>query len=157
MIDPQLLLVGIIVLTFLAFAFEWLPIDAVALTSLGLLLLFNLVTPQEAISGFSNPAVLTVMMMFILSYGLTQTGLISLFAHRVAQFSGSHQGRGSRLLLLTSGILSAFINNTAAVALFMPVSMQFAKRFKFRTWQESPLREYHSQTWEPMIHERKSA
>lgn len=127
----QFLLIGIIVLTFLAFAFDWLPIDAVALSCLGLLLLFNLVTPQQAIDGFSNPAVMTVMMMFILSYGITKTGLIRLFAHKVVRLSGSKQHRGSHLLLLTSGVLSAFINNTAAVAIFMPVGMQLAKRFKF--------------------------
>ena len=96
-----------------------------------LLLLFDLVSPQEAISGFSNPAVLTVMMMFILSYGLTRTGLISQFAHKVAKISGRTHLRGARLLLTTSGVLSAFINNTAAVAIFMPVAIQLAKRFKF--------------------------
>ena len=127
----QFLLIGIIVLTFLAFALDWLPIDAVALTSLGLLLVFNLVTPQEAIAGFSNPAVLTVMMMFILSYGLTRTGLIAQFSRKVAQFAGSRHRRGSLALLVTSGVLSAFISNTASVAIFMPVSMQLAKRLTF--------------------------
>ncbi len=127
----QILLLAIIFLTFLAFAFAWLPIDAVAFISLGALLACDLVTAEEAIAGFSSPAVLTVMMMFILSHGLTRTGLITMFARKVAQFSGEHPGRGSNLLLVTSGVLSAFINNTAAVAIFMPVAMQFAKRFKF--------------------------
>ena len=127
----QFLLIGIIVLTFLAFAFEWLPIDAVALTSLGLLLVFDLVTPEQAIAGFSNPAVLTVMMMFVLSYGLTRTGLITQFSRKLAQFASSRPGRGSQALLVTSGVLSAFMSNTAAVAIFMPVGMQLAKRFKF--------------------------
>lgn len=127
----QFLLIGIIVLTFLAFAFEWLPIDAVALTSLGLLLVFDLVTPEQAIAGFSNPAVLTVMMMFVLSYGLTRTGLITQFSRKLAQFASSRPGRGSQALLVTSGVLSAFMSNTAAVAIFMPVGMQLANRFKF--------------------------
>ena len=126
----QLLLIGIIVVTFAAFAFEWLPIDAVAFCALGALLLFRLVTPEQAISGFSNPAVVTVMMMFILSYGLTSTGLIDQFAHRVARMSGDTHWRGAILLLAVSGVLSAFINNTAAVAIFMPVAAQLAKRYR---------------------------
>ncbi len=131
MSPDQFLLIVIIFATFLGFALEWLPIDAVALTCLAALLVFDLISAEEAISGFSNPAVITVMMMFILSYGLTRTGLIAQFAHRVAQWSGRSRTRGVNLLLSTSGLLSAFINNTAAVAILMPVAMQLAKRFKF--------------------------
>jgi di/tricarboxylate transporter len=127
----QLLLIAIVVFTFAAFAFEWMAIDAVAFTCLGLLLVFNLVTPEEAISGFGNPAVITVMMMFILSHSLTSTGLIDRFAARVARLSGHTHWRGTVLLLLVSGVLSAFINNTAAVAIFMPVAIQLAKKYRF--------------------------
>lgn len=126
----QLLLIGIIVLTFAGFASDWLPIDAIAFSSLGLLLLFGLVTPQQAIAGFSNPAVITVMMMFILSYGLTSTGLINQFAQRVGRISGRTHWRGAILLLVVSGVLSAFINNTAAVAIFMPVGIQLARQYR---------------------------
>ena len=124
------LLIAIVVFTFAAFSFDWLPIDLVALSCLGLLLLFNLVTPEEAISGFSNPAVITVMMMFILSYGLTHTGLINKFGHRIARMSGSSHWYGSTALMLIAGVLSAFINNTAALAIFMPVAIQLAQHFR---------------------------
>jgi len=123
------LLTAIIVFTFLAFSFEWLPIDAVALSSLGLLLLFGLVTPQEAIRGFSNDAVITVMMMFILSYGLTHTGLIDRFGQKLAQLSGSTHWAAAIALILVCGVLSAFINNTAALAILMPVGIQIAKHY----------------------------
>lgn len=123
------LLVGILVYTFVAFAFEWMPIDVVALSSLGLLLLFNLVSPEEAISGFSNPAVITVMMMFILSYGLTHTGLIYKFGHRIARLSGKSHWIAAGSLLMVTGVLSAFINNTAALAIFMPVGIQLAQHY----------------------------
>ena len=125
----QLLLIAIVAVTFAAFAFEWMSIDAVAFTCLGSLVLLRLVTPEQAIAGFANPAVITVMMMFILSYGLTSTGLIDLFAHRVAALSGRTHWRGSALVLAVSGVLSAFINNTAAVAIFMPVASQLARRY----------------------------
>lgn len=123
------ILVAVIVFTFLAFSFEWLRIDAVALSSLGLLLLFGLVTPQEAIRGFSNDAVITVMMMFILSYGLTHTGLIDRFGQKLAQMSGHTHWAAAIALILVCGVLSAFINNTAALAILMPVGIQIGKHY----------------------------
>ncbi len=123
------LLVAILAFTLFAFAFEWLAIDVVALTSLALLLLFDLVTPEQAISGFGNPAVVTVMMMFALSYGLTHSGLLARLGHRIASLSGRSHWRASSLLVLITGGLSAFLNNTAAVAIFMPVGIQLAKHF----------------------------
>lgn len=123
------ILIGIIVFTFLAFAFEWLPIDAVAFTSLGLLLLFGLVTPREAIAGFSNEAVITVMMMFVLSYGLTHTGLIDRFGQRLSRLAGHSHWIASIALILACGALSAFVNNTAALAILMPVGIQIAKHY----------------------------
>ncbi len=123
------ILSAIIVFTFLAFSFEWLRIDAVALSSMGLLLLFGLVTPQEAIRGFSNDAVITVMMMFILSYGLTHTGLIDRFGQKLAQLSGHTHWAAAITLILVCGVLSAFINNTAALAILMPVAIQIGKHY----------------------------
>ena len=123
------LLIGILVFTFAAFTFDWLPIDVVALTCLALLLLFNLVTPEEAISGFSNPAVITVMMMFVLSHALTSTGIIRRLGRRIARLSGGSYWIGGATLLTISGVLSAFINNTAALAIFMPVAIQLAKHY----------------------------
>lgn len=123
------ILIGIIVFTFLAFAFEWLPIDAVAFTSLGLVLLFGLVTPREAIAGFSNEAVITVMMMFVLSYGLTHTGLIDRFGHRLSRLAGHSHWLAAIALIFVCGALSAFVNNTAALAILMPVGIQIAKHY----------------------------
>jgi len=125
------LLIAILGFMIAAFAFEWMPIDQVALVCLGLLLLTNLVTPQEATAGFSNPAVITVMMMFIVSEGLVQSGVIEILANRIAGLAGRSGRWATSLLLGLSGTLSAFINNTAAVAIFLPVSIHLAKRFKF--------------------------
>lgn len=65
-----LLLSGIILFSVVAVARKWLPMDVVALTCLALIPVCDLVTPEQAISGFSNPAVITVMMMFALSAAL---------------------------------------------------------------------------------------
>ena len=124
------ILIAILALTLAAFSFDWLPIDVVAFVNLGLLLVFNLISPNEAISGFSNPAVITVMMMFVLSYGLTRSGLINLLGQRIAQMSGTSHWLASIALLIIAGVLSAFINNTASVAIFIPVAMQLARHYE---------------------------
>ncbi len=127
----SLILLAILGFMVAAFALEWMPIDQVALVCLALLLIFDLVTPEEAIAGFSNPAVITVMMMFIVSEGLVRSGVIATMANRLASFAGTSKRTASAALLALSGSLSAFINNTAAVAIFMPVAIHLAKRFKF--------------------------
>lgn len=128
---PIAILVGILVFTVLSFVLEWLPLDVTAMTSLGLLLLFGLITPAEAVAGFSNPAVITVMMMFVLAEGLSDSGLIRRLGHRISHLSGGSRHKASTLLLAISGGLSAFINNTAVVSIFMPITIDLAKRHGF--------------------------
>jgi di/tricarboxylate transporter len=124
------LLLGIIAYTITAFVREWLSMDVIALTCLGLLLLFNLVSPTEAISGFSNPAVITVMMMFVLSAALVGSGLVTKLGYKIAEHTGSSNRKASILLLTLVATVSALINNTAAVSVFMPVAIHLARHFK---------------------------
>jgi di/tricarboxylate transporter len=125
-----ILLVVILVLTVASFVLEWLPIDVTALASLGALLLCNLITPGEAVEGFANPAVITVMMMFILSEALVQSGVVARIGYRIARLAKGSDTKASSTLLLLCGGLSAFINNTATVSIFMPVALDLAKRYK---------------------------
>jgi len=124
------ILLVIIAWTLAAFVREWLPLDVVALTTLALLLIFDLVTPQEAIAGFSNDAVITVMMMFVLSDGLVRSGMISRLALKIAQYAGDSHRLASVALMTFTGFLSAFINNTAAVGMFMPVAIHLGKHYR---------------------------
>ena len=63
---------------------EWIPMEVTALLTLGATALAGLVSPEEALAGFSNPAVVTVWAVFILSGGLTRTGVATTRGHRVA-------------------------------------------------------------------------
>ena len=126
-----LLLLAIIAFTIVAFVREWMSMDVIALTCLGLLLLFNLVTPEEAVSGFANTAVITVMMMFILSAGLVHSGLVTKLGYRIPERTGKSAIGASVLLLLLVCFISAFINNTAAVGVFMPVAIHLARHYRF--------------------------
>lgn len=125
-----LTLVVVILFTITAFVREWLPMDAIALTTLGVLLLFGFVSTEDAVAGFANTAVITVLMMFILSEGLVQSGLVTKAGYRIADLTGTSHWKASILLLILVGLISGFINNTAAVSVFMPVAIHLARHFK---------------------------
>jgi di/tricarboxylate transporter len=120
-----LILVGAVAL----FVSEKYPIDFVALLVLGVLLAFGLVTPAEGISGFSNPATVTVAAMFILSAGLQKTGATAVIGQLMVRFGRSYF-TALVVIMGTITVISAFINNTAAVAVFIPLVMIVANRRK---------------------------
>ncbi len=124
------LLLAIIALTVVAFVREWMTIDVIALTSLGLLVACRLVSPEQAVAGFSNPAVITVMMMFILSESLVASGLVSKIGYKIADLTGPSATQAAVLLLVMTGVLSAIVNNTAAVSVLMPVAIHLARHYK---------------------------
>jgi di/tricarboxylate transporter len=109
------------------FATERLPVDLVALLVLSALLVSRILTPQEAISGFSNTATVTVAAMFVLSAGLARTGVVNLLGQRLAKVGRLGLLPTLIALMILIGVVSAFINNTAAVAIFLPIVLGLAR------------------------------
>ncbi len=101
--------------------------DVVALLVLGTLAVTGLVTPAEALAGFSNPAVITVWAMFILSAALYQTGVARIIGRHVLRLAGHSETGLVVTIMLTSGFLSAFMNNIGVAALMLPVVMDIAR------------------------------
>lgn len=120
-----LILVGAVAL----FVTEKLAIDMVALLVLGAVLVLGLVSPEEALSGFSNPATVTVAAMFVLSAGLQHTGVLRALGRRLFRV-GKYPWLLMALIAVTIGVVSAFINNTAAVAVFLPLVLALSQRLK---------------------------
>lgn len=121
-----------LVLTILAAAVvflitEWIPMEVTALLSLGAVALTGLVTPTEALSGFSNPAVVTVWAVFILSGGLTRTGVANVIGHFVLRMAGTRETTMIIVIMTTAGLMSAIMNNVAVAALMLPVVMDIAR------------------------------
>ena len=112
----------------LLFVTEWLPVDLVALLILVALALTGLVTPAEALSGFSNPAVVTVWAMFIISGALARTGVASSLGARLLRVAGTGERRLMAIVMLTAGILSGVMNNVGVAALLLPVVMDLTRR-----------------------------
>lgn len=118
------ILAGAVVL----FVTEWLRMDVVALLVLVAVGLTGLVSPAEALSGFSSPAVVTVWAMFIISGGLTLTGVADVLGRRLIRVGGQGEARLIVTIMLTAGVLSAFMNNVGVAAMMLPVVIQIARR-----------------------------
>ena len=125
-----LLTLLVIALALVLFVLEWLPIDTTAILIAVVLMVLGLVTPEEGIAGFSNSATITIMAMFILSYGVTRTGIIQVIRDTLIQFGGKSLRRQIVLMGLVVGPMSAFIANTAIVAIFLPIVEAWAKQRK---------------------------
>jgi di/tricarboxylate transporter len=122
------LVLGILLVALVLFITEVLRMDVVALLVLVTLAVTGLVTPNEALSGFSNPAVITVWAMFILSSGLTRTGIADLLGTQVLRIAGQQELMLTIVIMLTAGILSAFMNNIGVAALMLPVVVDICRR-----------------------------
>jgi di/tricarboxylate transporter len=97
---------------------------------LGALVVGGLVTPQEGVSGFSNSAVVTVWAVFILSGGLGQTGIANLIGKQVLRLAGDSEARLLIVIMITAGVMSAFMNNIGVAALLLPVILDIARQTK---------------------------
>ncbi len=129
MTSEGIMVLAILVGTVVLFVSEKYPLDLVAMIGLGTLLLFGLVTPQEGFSGFSNPATLTVAAMFVLSAGLQKTGATAVVGRLMVRLGRNHF-TSLVVIMGTVTIMSAFVNNTAAVAVFIPLVTILANRRK---------------------------
>lgn len=109
------------------FATERLPVDLVALLVLSALLGSGVLTPEQAVSGFSNTATVTVAAMFVLSAGLARTGVMDLLGQRLTAVGRLGLRPALLALMILIGAVSAFINNTAAVAIFLPIVLGLAR------------------------------
>ena len=127
---PEIQFLLIIFVAMILFVKEILPLDVTALTLLTVLLIFGFVDLETAISGFSNKAVLTVAIMFALSHGLVKTGFPEVMVDRLSSISGKSKWLAMGAFLVSASVFSALINNTAAVAILIPVAIQLSRRFQ---------------------------
>ena len=110
------------------FVSERLAPDVTALLALLALLLTGVLTPYEAFSGFSHPATISVAAVLVLSAGVERTGVLTYIARRLLTPIGTSELTLTIVIMLTISVLSAFVNNTAAVAVFIPVLIEVCRR-----------------------------
>lgn len=117
---------AVIFIAAVLFASEKIRVDLVALLVMAVLLAVGIISPTEGISGFSNEATVTVGAMFILSAGLQRTGTVEFICITLARVGRRNPWIALCLLMFAIGVLSAFVNNTAAMAVFLPVVLKLA-------------------------------
>ncbi|MBN1889269.1 MAG: SLC13 family permease [Thermoflexales bacterium] len=121
-----LILAGAIVL----FISEVIRMDLTTLIVLVALFFFGLVDLAQALSGFSNPAVIAVGAMFILSAGLTRAGVSSIIGKQILRLARQGEGRLVAVLITVTALLSSFMNNAAVAAMFLPITLEISRRTK---------------------------
>ncbi|MGI8936387.1 MAG: SLC13 family permease [Phormidesmis sp.] len=112
------------------FIVERFPSDITALGVMVSLILLKQVTPQEGIAGFSNPATITVMAMFILSAGIARTGVLQNASSWLIRWGGKRLSQQIITLGIIVGPLSGLINNTAIVSVFLPIVEDFCQQHR---------------------------
>jgi len=122
------LILAILAVSLVLFVTEVIRMDLVALLVLVTLALTGLVSPADALAGFSNSAVITVWAMFILSAGLSRTGVAEIIGNRILRWTGRGETRMIVVIMLTAGVLSAFMNNIGVAALMLPAVLSVARR-----------------------------
>lgn len=122
-----LIIAGTVVL----FVTERLRVDLVALIAMALVLVTGIVSPYQGIAGFSNSATVTVGALFVLTAGLSRTGSVDRLGALVTEVFRRGFWVGLISVMIVVGILSAFINNTPVVAVFIPILLGVARETGF--------------------------
>jgi len=122
------LVLGILAAALALFIGSKIRMDVIALMVLGSLVVTGLITPPEAVAGFSNGAVIAVWAMFILSNAMTRAGISNMIGYSVLRLAGRQEVRMIVVIMVTSGTLSFFMNNIGVAALMLPVVVDVARR-----------------------------
>ena len=100
--------------------------DIVALCALVGLLIFNILTPEEALSGFSNSIVIMMIGLFVVGGAIFQTGLAKVISSRILKLAGKSELRLFLLVMIVTSAIGAFVSNTGTVALMLPIVVSLA-------------------------------
>ncbi|UCF27191.1 MAG: SLC13 family permease, partial [Chloroflexota bacterium] len=122
------LTLGIIIAAVILFATEKVRVDMVALLVLLAVSITGLVSKEEVFLGFANSAVITIWAVYIVSGGLFKTGVADRLGSLILRLSGASEVRLITVIMLTCGIMSAFMNNVGAVAVLMPAVIGISKK-----------------------------
>ena len=100
--------------------------DLVALCALVLLIVFNILTPEEALSGFSNPIVIMMVGLFVVGGAIFKTGLAKMISSKILRLAGKSELILFILIMMVTAFIGAFVSNTGTVALMLPIVVSMA-------------------------------
>jgi len=123
------IVLGMITLMIVLFVKEIFPLDVTALLVLVIFLVMGNLTLEEAISGFSNQAVITIAILFVLSHAMQKSGILEYGVVRLNKLTERSKLLGLSVFLISIAFASAFVNNTAIVAIFIPLTIRMAQQY----------------------------
>ncbi|MFP4459001.1 MAG: SLC13 family permease [Candidatus Zixiibacteriota bacterium] len=123
------LIIVFLLLIIAPFLFAWRRISfgLAALVIMSILMISGILSPREGLSGFGNSATITIASMFVISQGIRRTGGLDYISRFFSAFGKAKKAFGIFAIMLIVAVISAFINNTAAVAIFIPVIIGVSK------------------------------
>ncbi|WP_442903411.1 SLC13 family permease [Halobacterium sp. KA-4] len=131
-VTPEMAVVFVLVaVTLVLFVTEALPLDVTAILVMVTLMVlqdWTNISVTEGLSGFSNPATITVLAMLILSNGISRSGVVQIIGRWMSAFAGTNKHRQLASTILATGPASGFINNTPVVAILVPVISDLAHK-----------------------------
>lgn len=123
----------ILLITVALFIWGRIRADIVALAALASLLIFGILTPTEALAGFSSPIVIMMIGLFVVGGAIMQTGLAKLTGNKLMALSHGNEAVAFVLVMLVTSFIGAFVSNTGTVALMMPIVMSMASASGIRS------------------------
>src|SRR6056297_178984 len=126
--SDMVLVLALLGLTIFAFATEIVRIDIAAVSIMVLIGLFGLVPGDQLFDGFASNAVMSVIAVMVLGAGLDRTGVMNTVAASIVRYGGRSESRVVAMLCGTVGVISGFMQNTGATALFLPVTSRISSR-----------------------------
>ncbi len=112
----------------LFFVTEWLSVDLVALGLVISLMVTGILSPEEALAGFSSPIVITIATLFIVGGAVMETGLADSVSGKIIQFAGKSKSRLLVLIMGTVALLSGFISDAGTVAVMAPATISISRK-----------------------------
>lgn len=123
----------ILILTVAMFIWGKVRSDIVALTALTALLVLGILTPAEALAGFSSTIVIMMIGLFVVGGAIMQTGLAKLTGNKLMALARGNETAAFLLVMLVTSFIGAFVSNTGTVALMMPIVMSIAAQAGFKS------------------------
>jgi di/tricarboxylate transporter len=124
------LLLAIVCVAIVLFAFERIPAEIIGLGVMIALILTGLLSPEEAFAGFGSSTIMMILGLLIMTSALLRTGVVDMAGRAILRRAGTDPGRLLVVVTVSVAVLSAFISNTAAAAFFLPIVMGVALKAK---------------------------
>lgn len=126
MTPETVLLLAIVAVAIVLFAFEWIPVDVIGVGVMVTLILTGILTPEQAFAGFGSDTVMMILGLLIMTAALLRTGVVDIAGREILRRAGTDPYRLLVLITISVAVLSALISNTAAAAFFLPIVMGVA-------------------------------